>query len=38
MQGWTDLKYMSGFGNEFAIEDPRNPNALPENQVGTLFV
>ncbi|XP_028937251.1 homogentisate 1,2-dioxygenase [Ornithorhynchus anatinus] len=26
------LKYMSGFGNEFASEDPRCPGALPEGQ------
>ena len=24
---------MSGFGNEFASEDPRCPGALPEGQV-----
>lgn len=29
---WKDLKYLSGFGNEFCSEDPRNPNALPEAQ------
>lgn len=28
------LQYMSGFGNEFATEDPRCPGALPEGQVG----
>ncbi|XP_072037134.1 homogentisate 1,2-dioxygenase-like [Amphiura filiformis] len=28
----ADLKYMSGFGNEFATEDPRCPNALPKGQ------
>ncbi|XP_053396198.1 homogentisate 1,2-dioxygenase-like isoform X1 [Mercenaria mercenaria] len=27
-----DLKYMSGFGNEFASSDPRCPGALPEGQ------
>ncbi|XP_064617998.1 homogentisate 1,2-dioxygenase-like [Liolophura sinensis] len=27
-----DLKYMSGFGNEFASEDPRCPGSLPEGQ------
>eukprot|EP00095_Tigriopus_kingsejongensis_P001822 maker-scaffold10_size831480-snap-gene-3.23 protein:Tk01822 transcript:maker-scaffold10_size831480-snap-gene-3.23-mRNA-1 annotation:"homogentisate -dioxygenase" len=26
------LKYQSGFGNEFASEDPRCPDALPEGQ------
>uniref|UniRef100_A0A671T3K3 Homogentisate 1,2-dioxygenase n=1 Tax=Sinocyclocheilus anshuiensis TaxID=1608454 RepID=A0A671T3K3_9TELE len=26
------LKYMSGFGNEFASEDPRCPGSLPEGQ------
>ncbi|MCJ8745883.1 hypothetical protein PDJAM_G00135410 [Pangasius djambal] len=26
------LKYLSGFGNEFASEDPRCPGALPEGQ------
>lgn len=26
------LQYMSGFGNEFASEDPRCPGALPEGQ------
>uniref|UniRef100_A0AAY4APQ3 Homogentisate 1,2-dioxygenase n=1 Tax=Denticeps clupeoides TaxID=299321 RepID=A0AAY4APQ3_9TELE len=26
------LKYLSGFGNEFASEDPRCPSALPEGQ------
>lgn len=26
------LQYMSGFGNEFATEDPRCPGALPEGQ------
>ncbi|VVC93235.1 unnamed protein product [Leptidea sinapis] len=25
----TDLKYLSGFGSEFASEDPRRPGALP---------
>uniref|UniRef100_A0A803YIQ8 Homogentisate 1,2-dioxygenase n=1 Tax=Meleagris gallopavo TaxID=9103 RepID=A0A803YIQ8_MELGA len=28
----TSLKYMSGFGNEHASEDPRYPGALPEGQ------
>lgn len=28
----ADLKYMSGFGNEFATEDPRCPGALPQGQ------
>lgn len=27
-----ELKYLSGFGNEFASEDPRCPGALPEGQ------
>ncbi|XP_041352250.1 homogentisate 1,2-dioxygenase-like [Gigantopelta aegis] len=27
-----DLEYMSGFGNEFATEDPRCPGALPKGQ------
>ncbi|GAB1606984.1 homogentisate 1,2-dioxygenase-like [Argonauta hians] len=27
-----ELKYMSGFGNEFASEDPRCPNSLPKGQ------
>ncbi|KAJ8315529.1 hypothetical protein KUTeg_007679 [Tegillarca granosa] len=27
-----ELKYMSGFGNEFASEDPRCPGALPKGQ------
>ncbi|RWS11932.1 homogentisate 1:2-dioxygenase-like protein, partial [Dinothrombium tinctorium] len=26
------LKYLSGFGNEFASEDERCPNALPHGQ------
>lgn len=26
---WEDLKYLTGFGNEFASEDPRCPNSLP---------
>ncbi|XP_781103.4 homogentisate 1,2-dioxygenase isoform X1 [Strongylocentrotus purpuratus] len=26
------IQYMSGFGNEFATEDPRCPGALPEGQ------
>lgn len=29
---WDDLKYQSGFGNEFASTDPRCPGALPEGQ------
>ncbi|KAG6455113.1 homogentisate 1,2-dioxygenase [Manduca sexta] len=28
----SDLKYLSGFGSEFASEDPRRPGALPEGQ------
>ncbi|XP_071112833.1 homogentisate 1,2-dioxygenase-like isoform X1 [Haliotis cracherodii] len=28
----SELKYVSGFGNEFATEDPRCPGALPEGQ------
>merc|ERR1711963_475480 len=28
----AELKYMSGFDNEFATEDPRCPGALPEGQ------
>uniref|UniRef100_A0A4X2JW72 Homogentisate 1,2-dioxygenase n=1 Tax=Vombatus ursinus TaxID=29139 RepID=A0A4X2JW72_VOMUR len=28
----ANLKYISGFGNEFASEDPRCPGALPEGQ------
>uniref|UniRef100_A0A0B6Z789 Homogentisate 1,2-dioxygenase n=1 Tax=Arion vulgaris TaxID=1028688 RepID=A0A0B6Z789_9EUPU len=28
----TELKYLSGFGNEFATEDPRCVGALPESQ------
>ncbi|XP_078742002.1 homogentisate 1,2-dioxygenase, partial [Lampetra fluviatilis] len=28
----ADLKYQSGFGNEFASEDPRCPGALPVGQ------
>jgi hypothetical protein len=28
----ADLKYMSGFGNEFASEDSRCPGALPEGR------
>jgi len=27
-----DLKYLSGFGSEFASEDPRCPNSLPKGQ------
>jgi homogentisate 1,2-dioxygenase len=29
---WKDLKYLSGFGNEFASEDSRHPNSLPIGQ------
>ncbi|XP_060079473.1 homogentisate 1,2-dioxygenase-like [Ylistrum balloti] len=29
---FEELKYLSGFGNEFASEDPRCPGALPEGQ------
>jgi len=29
---WKNLKHLSGFGNEFASEDSRNPNALPVGQ------
>nr|ALJ76675.1 homogentisate 1,2-dioxygenase [Epicauta chinensis] len=28
----SELKYLSGFGSEFASEDPRCPNALPNGQ------
>ncbi|XP_049876118.1 homogentisate 1,2-dioxygenase [Pectinophora gossypiella] len=28
----TELKYLSGFGSEFASEDPRRPGALPPAQ------
>lgn len=28
-KSWEDLKYQSGFGNEFASEDSRKPNSLP---------
>ncbi|KAK6170236.1 hypothetical protein SNE40_018678 [Patella caerulea] len=28
----SELKYQSGFGNEFSSEDPRCPGALPEGQ------
>nr|CAB3252694.1 homogentisate 1,2-dioxygenase-like [Phallusia mammillata] len=28
----SSLKYLTGFGNEFASSDPRCPNALPEGQ------
>lgn len=28
----SDYRYQSGFGNEFASEDPRCPGALPEGQ------
>lgn len=29
---WKDLKYMTGFGNEFESEDPKKPNSLPIGQ------
>ncbi|XP_046463936.1 homogentisate 1,2-dioxygenase-like [Daphnia pulex] len=29
---WEDLKYLTGFGNEFATEDPRCPASLPAGQ------
>lgn len=29
---WKNLKYLNGFGNEFASEDPRKPNSLPVGQ------
>jgi len=32
MTDWENLKYQSGFGNHFATEDPRCPDALPKNQ------
>ncbi|XP_033635425.1 homogentisate 1,2-dioxygenase-like [Asterias rubens] len=32
MADYGKLKYLSGFGNEFASEDPRCPNALPKGQ------
>ncbi|XP_026569154.1 homogentisate 1,2-dioxygenase [Pseudonaja textilis] len=32
MEETRELKYMSGFGNEFSSEDPRCPGALPEGQ------
>ena len=28
----SELKYMSGFGNEFSSEDPRCPDSLPKGQ------
>ena len=28
----SDYEYQSGFGNEFASEDPRCPGSLPEGQ------
>ena len=28
----VDVKYMSGFGNDFASEDPQCPNSLPKGQ------
>merc|ERR1712212_243380 len=31
-EGMEDYKYLSGFGNEFASEDPRCPGSLPEGQ------
>ncbi|XP_053226939.1 homogentisate 1,2-dioxygenase isoform X2 [Podarcis raffonei] len=33
MDKFAELKYMSGFGNEFSSEDPRCPGALPEGQL-----
>uniref|UniRef100_A0A1I8AJP3 Homogentisate 1,2-dioxygenase n=1 Tax=Steinernema glaseri TaxID=37863 RepID=A0A1I8AJP3_9BILA len=32
MSSFEQLKYLTGFGNEFASEDPRCPGALPEGQ------
>ncbi|XP_048360407.1 homogentisate 1,2-dioxygenase-like [Sphaerodactylus townsendi] len=32
MERMAELKYMSGFGNEFSSEDPRCPGALPQGQ------
>ncbi|TKR93211.1 hypothetical protein L596_007708 [Steinernema carpocapsae] len=32
MSSFEKLQYLSGFGNEFATEDPRCPGALPEGQ------
>jgi len=32
MEVQGDLKYLTGFGNEFASEDPRCPGALPKGQ------
>jgi len=32
MQGFEDLKYLTGFGSEFASEDPRCPGSLPKGQ------
>ncbi|XP_053159240.1 homogentisate 1,2-dioxygenase isoform X1 [Hemicordylus capensis] len=32
MDRTAELKYMSGFGNEFHSEDPRCPGALPQGQ------
>ncbi|CAF0887890.1 unnamed protein product [Didymodactylos carnosus] len=29
---WEELKYLSGFGNDFACEDVRCPDSLPEAQ------
>jgi len=31
-EGMEDLKYLSGFGNEFASEDSRCPGSLPQGQ------
>jgi len=32
MEGFSDLKYHTGFGSEFASEDPRCPGSLPVGQ------
>uniref|UniRef100_A0A0K0EZD4 Homogentisate 1,2-dioxygenase n=1 Tax=Strongyloides venezuelensis TaxID=75913 RepID=A0A0K0EZD4_STRVS len=32
MEDFSNLKYQTGFGNEFATEDPRCPGVLPEGQ------
>ncbi|CAF1153030.1 unnamed protein product, partial [Brachionus calyciflorus] len=29
---WSNLKYMTGFGNEFASEESSHPNSLPIGQ------
>lgn len=31
-ENWNELKYLSGFGNEFASEDPQCPDSLPSGQ------